>query len=143
MVFVMPLPSFSLNLAFTFSLSALKTFAECFGLRLALGRPYNSPAFVRRNSSHSFAESFPMRLQQKRKSLWRSYPETAWSFCDYHSKGEEMKKLIYLFALLILLSGCATTRRYSALLDTWIGSNEESLIASWGAPQNVYYMSNG
>ncbi len=54
-----------------------------------------------------------------------------------------MKKLIYLFALVILASGCATTRRYSALLDTWVGSNEESLIASWGSPQNVYYMNNG
>jgi len=54
-----------------------------------------------------------------------------------------MKKLTYLFALAILLSGCATTAKYEALLNTWTGCSEESLIASWGTPQNEYHMSNG
>ncbi len=54
-----------------------------------------------------------------------------------------MKKLICLLVLVVMVSGCATAAKYQAKLDTWIGHTEDSLIASWGIPQNVYHMSNG
>jgi uncharacterized protein YceK len=45
-----------------------------------------------------------------------------------------MKKLIYLCVMVMLVSGCATTAKYEAKLNTWIGTSEDSLIASWGVP---------
>lgn len=53
-----------------------------------------------------------------------------------------IRKIICL-ALLLFLSGCATSAKYKALLDTWLGSSEDALITSWGPPQSVYTMSNG
>jgi hypothetical protein len=40
-------------------------------------------------------------------------------------------------------SGCATTAKLELALDSWIGSSEDSLIESWGAPQRSYKMSSG
>ena len=54
-----------------------------------------------------------------------------------------MKKLIYLFVIAMLLSGCASTAKYEAKLNTWIGSNEDSLVASWGVPNKTYTLGNG
>jgi len=53
-----------------------------------------------------------------------------------------MKKTCLLL-LCLGLSGCATTAKYEAKLNTWVGSSEESLIASWGVPDKEYQMSNG
>ncbi len=53
-----------------------------------------------------------------------------------------MKKLIYLFVLVMLVSGCATTAKYEAKLNTWIGASEDSLIASWGVPDKTYNLSD-
>ena len=54
-----------------------------------------------------------------------------------------MKKLIYLFVMVMLVSGCATTAKYEAKLNTWIGASEDSLIASWGVPDKTYDMRDG
>ena len=54
-----------------------------------------------------------------------------------------MKKLIYLFVMVMLVSGCATTAKYEAKLNTWIGVSEDSLIASWGVPDKTYEMGDG
>jgi hypothetical protein len=54
-----------------------------------------------------------------------------------------MKKLIYLFVMVMLVSGCATTVKYEAKLNTWIGASEDSLIASWGVPDKIYDMRDG
>ncbi len=53
-----------------------------------------------------------------------------------------MGKFIFLLFCLIL-SGCATTAKYEAKLNTWIGVNEDSLIASWGVPDKEYHLSDG
>jgi hypothetical protein len=48
------------------------------------------------------------------------------------------------FLLLCLaLFGCATSAKYEAKLNTWIGASEDSLIASWGVPDKEYHLSNG
>ncbi len=54
-----------------------------------------------------------------------------------------MRKSIYLFVMVILVSGCATTAKYEAKLNTWIGQSEDSLIAGWGVPNKTYTMSDG
>ena len=54
-----------------------------------------------------------------------------------------MKKLIYLFVLVMLVSGCATTAKYEAKLNTWVGASEDSLIASWGVPDKSYSLGDG
>jgi len=43
----------------------------------------------------------------------------------------------------LALPGCATTSKYEAKLNTWIGASEDSLIASWGVPDKEYRMSDG
>jgi len=53
-----------------------------------------------------------------------------------------MKK-VFLLLLCLGLSGCATTAKYEAKLNTWIGASENDLIASWGVPDKVYQMSDG
>lgn len=54
-----------------------------------------------------------------------------------------MKKITYIFVMLMLVSGCATTAKYEAKLNTWVGASEDSLIASWGIPDKTYDMRDG
>jgi hypothetical protein len=53
-----------------------------------------------------------------------------------------MKKILF-FLLCLGLTGCATTARYDAKLNTWMGASESSLIASWGVPDKTYNLSDG
>ena len=48
-----------------------------------------------------------------------------------------------LLLLCLALSGCATTAKYEAKLNTWIGVSEDSLIASWGVPDKEYHLNDG
>lgn len=56
---------------------------------------------------------------------------------------ERTIKAITLVALISLISGCATTKNYESILDTWLGSSADDLVASWGPPQNSYTLSDG
>jgi hypothetical protein len=51
-------------------------------------------------------------------------------------------RLIALLTL-SLLSGCATTAGYEAMLSTWVGDSEDNLVSKWGPPQSSYPLSNG
>ncbi len=53
-----------------------------------------------------------------------------------------MRRILVLL-LCLGLSGCATTAKYEAKLNTWIGISEDSLIAAWGVPDLEYRMSDG
>ncbi|MEZ8990095.1 hypothetical protein AB4571_15345 [Vibrio breoganii] len=53
-----------------------------------------------------------------------------------------MKKLL-LIVVITILSGCATTERYNAILDTWMGHDTEELVNSWGYPDNSFVAPNG
>ncbi len=54
-----------------------------------------------------------------------------------------MKRIIAV--LLFALAGCAstTTANYEKMLNTWIGADQDRLIANWGAPNNTYPQANG
>ncbi len=42
-----------------------------------------------------------------------------------------------LFALLFGALGCATTAKYKAKLQTWIGHDANELVQSWGPPNGA------
>lgn len=44
---------------------------------------------------------------------------------------------------LIFLAGCATTAKYEAKLNTWIGQTPEHLINTWGYPAGSFDHPNG
>ena len=53
-------------------------------------------------------------------------------------------KIICLFFLSLFLTGCfATTAKYKAALDTWIGHSSDKLVEKWGAPNAVYNKDDG
>ena len=53
-------------------------------------------------------------------------------------------KIICLFFLSLFLTGCfATTAKYKAALDTWIGHSSDKLVERWGAPNAVYNKDDG
>lgn len=53
-----------------------------------------------------------------------------------------MKK-IYLFLLISLLIGCATTAKYQQGIDQWRGKNIVELKKAWGKPTRTAQMSDG
>ncbi len=51
-----------------------------------------------------------------------------------------MKKLLSVFALVLLLGACTTTKDYEAQLDRWIGAPERDLIMAYGPPDKQYQL---
>lgn len=51
-----------------------------------------------------------------------------------------MRALLVSLIVIALLAGCsrATTRKYEALLNTWVGQSDAALLGSWGPPDSVY-----
>ena len=53
-----------------------------------------------------------------------------------------MKKIrltIFIACILSsLLSACASNEKYTKMIQQWIGSDEDTLIATWGAPSSHY-----
>lgn len=62
--------------------------------------------------------------------------------CPFNASGKFLGGLA-LVALATIFSSCATTSKYEAILNTWMGSDVNSLITAWGAPSNQYTMPNG
>jgi len=55
-----------------------------------------------------------------------------------------MFKKIFLLTLSILISaGCATTSKYEAVLDSWLGHDINDLVNSWGYPVDSFKAPNG
>ena len=53
-----------------------------------------------------------------------------------------MKKIL-VYLIFLGLAGCATTAKYEAKLNSWIGIGDNALIASWGIPDKTYEMREG
>ena len=53
-----------------------------------------------------------------------------------------IKKLLISISVFFLAS-CATTQKYEANLQKWVGQSEEALVDGWGAPDNVYISPDG
>ncbi len=54
-----------------------------------------------------------------------------------------MPRKILFWLMVLSLSGCATTAKYEARLDTLVGKSEDVLISSWGVPDKEYRLSDG
>ena len=54
-----------------------------------------------------------------------------------------MKKFLFGSVVALLLTGCATGAKYSAIMDTWVGQSAEHLIDRWGYPANMFDAPNG
>ncbi|MBU2952736.1 hypothetical protein KO499_02940 [Marinobacter sp. F3R08] len=52
-------------------------------------------------------------------------------------------KILFLVVTVVFLSACATTAKYEEILKTWVGSDINHLVASWGYPQNSFEAPNG
>lgn len=48
-----------------------------------------------------------------------------------------------LFLLVLLVAGCATTRRYQAMLQGWVGRPTTELISQWGTPTSTSNLADG
>ena len=53
-----------------------------------------------------------------------------------------MRKLQTII-LLLLLASCATQAGYQKILDSWKGSDVDSIVRSWGTPQGYYKNKDG
>lgn len=56
-----------------------------------------------------------------------------------------LRRITAVAAVVVTLAvaGCATTRGYERLLDSWTGSDVNRLIQNWGAPAETYTMPDG
>lgn len=49
-----------------------------------------------------------------------------------------------IFLLFVLTTfSCATTQNYEKILNTWVGSHADNLVAAWGPPHASHRLSNG
>jgi hypothetical protein len=46
-------------------------------------------------------------------------------------------------AIFLSVSGCATTEKYEAKLNSWVGDSINELMASWGYPDGSFEAPNG
>jgi hypothetical protein len=58
-------------------------------------------------------------------------------------KTRMVSKLLFIPLILIFFTSCATTANYEKILQTWVGSHADTLVASWGPPQSSYNLSSG
>jgi hypothetical protein len=54
-----------------------------------------------------------------------------------------MRSLSVAAWAVLLLTACASTRGYERALDSWVGSDINQLIESWGPPTQTYPMPDG
>ncbi|MDP1775377.1 MAG: hypothetical protein Q8K94_02045, partial [Moraxellaceae bacterium] len=55
----------------------------------------------------------------------------------------KMKQLIGLFAMVLVLSGCASRERYETELQGYVGKPISVVIDSWGYPSGSFESPNG
>jgi len=53
-----------------------------------------------------------------------------------------MKTVISLFIFLFLFTSCVTKKEHEDTLNSWLGSTEGAIVASWGVPSS-FYEANG
>jgi hypothetical protein len=46
-------------------------------------------------------------------------------------------------AAFAVLSGCATTKNYESILDSWIGADVDELVLTWGSPHSTQELCSG
>ena len=59
------------------------------------------------------------------------------------TKGKIFLYFLVLLISMMSISSCATTAKFEALLNTWMGHDVNELITSLGPPSNEYTLPNG
>lgn len=54
-----------------------------------------------------------------------------------------MREIAFVLACLMAVSGCATTANYEEILQSWVGSNVDRLVMSWGPPATSFPLTTG
>lgn len=54
-----------------------------------------------------------------------------------------MKKVLFVCALLTLVTGCASRANLEISLDDWIGHSVRGLVQHWGTPSDINNVSGG
>lgn len=57
-------------------------------------------------------------------------------------KMRQLLMMVFAGAGILSLSGCMTASQYEEILNSWVGSSEQSLIESWGPPSSHYISGN-
>lgn len=52
-------------------------------------------------------------------------------------------RFLFLIISVGFLTACATTAKYEAVLNTWVGSSESDLVSKWGIPSSTYPLGDG
>ncbi len=47
------------------------------------------------------------------------------------------RRLAALVCAVLLLTGCMTTSKMNAIMDSWLGKSASELVATWGPPTNI------
>lgn len=50
---------------------------------------------------------------------------------------------LLIATVVLAISGCATTAKYEAVLNSWLGSHAQELVNSWGYPDGSFRAPNG
>ena len=51
-------------------------------------------------------------------------------------------KKIFIALFLFIISGCATSEGYNRILNTWLDSDKQNLIETWGVPTSTYKLND-
>lgn len=47
-------------------------------------------------------------------------------------------KITQILFFSLVLAGCATQAKYKEVLDSWVGSSESDVVATWGVPARTH-----
>ena len=53
------------------------------------------------------------------------------------------QRIFLLMSFFLIFAGCATTAKYEAALDSWLGHDVNELVDSWGYPVESFKAPNG
>ena len=53
-------------------------------------------------------------------------------------KSMSMPWLLALCVSSMILLGCVSAEKYNTMIQQWVGTDEDALIATWGAPKSSY-----
>lgn len=60
-----------------------------------------------------------------------------------HTILHRASSIVIFIVVSLLVASCATTEGYKKIVQSWVGSNVNQLINSWGPPTSEYKMPNG
>lgn len=60
-----------------------------------------------------------------------------------HIGGADMRFSVVASALLVCIGGCATTQKFSEIMNSYVGGSEANLVGRLGPPNSSYVLNDG